>query len=77
MVAHSTAGRIKIAIQTVGPVAAIEPVGLLAQIAREVLGADAVMGADQPGFDTAEPRVDDREEFAGICAVVLDYRGCV
>jgi hypothetical protein len=33
------------------------------------------MGADQPGFDVAEQRVDDREEFAGLGAVVLDHRG--
>jgi hypothetical protein len=41
-------------------------VGPLPQVAREVLGADPMMGADQPGFDVAEQRVDDREEFAGI-----------
>ena len=65
----------QIAIQTVGQVAAIEPVGPLPQIAREMLGADPMMGADQPGFDVAEQRVDDREELAGIGAVVLDDRG--
>jgi hypothetical protein len=31
-------------------VAAIEPVGPLPQVAREVLGADPMMGADQSGF---------------------------
>ena len=65
----------QIAIQTVGQVAAIEPVGPLPQVAREMLGADPMMGADQPGFDVAEQRVDDREEFSGIGAVVLDHRG--
>ena len=45
------------------------------EIARQVLGADAVMGADEPGFDVAEQGVDDREELAGIGAVVLDHRG--
>jgi len=40
-----------------------------------MLGADAMMGADQPGFDVAEQRMDDREEFAGIGAAVLDHRG--
>ena len=40
-----------------------------------MLGADPMMGADQPGFDVAEQRVDDREELAGIGAVVLDHRG--
>ena len=65
----------QIAIQTVGQVAAIEPVGPLPQVAREVLGADPMMGADEPGFDVAEQGVDDREEFAGIGAVVLDHRG--
>jgi hypothetical protein len=44
-------------------------------MARQVLGADAVMGADQPGFDVAEQGMDDREERAGIGAFVLDYRG--
>src|SRR6516165_7611276 len=34
-----------------------------------------MMGAEQPGFDVAEQGVDDREEFAGIGAVVLDHRG--
>ena len=53
-------------IQTVGQVAAIEPVGPLSQVTREMLDADPVMGADQPGFDVAEQRVDDREELAGI-----------
>src|ERR1700720_2241096 len=65
----------QIAIQTIGQVAAIEPVGPLPQVAREMLGADPMMGADQPGFDVAEQRVDDREELAGIGAVVLDHRG--
>ena len=34
-----------------------------------------MMCANQPGFDVAEQRVNDREEFAGIGAVVLDHRG--
>src|SRR6516162_5883831 len=65
----------QIAVQTVGQVAAIEPVGPLPQVARQMLGADPMMGADQPGFDVAEQRVDDREEFGGIGAVALDHRG--
>jgi hypothetical protein len=36
-----------------------------------MFGADFMMGADQPGFDVGEQCVDDREEFAGIGAVVL------
>ena len=40
----------QVAIQTVGRVAAIEPVGPLPQVAREVLGADPMMGTDQPSF---------------------------
>src|SRR5205807_9473085 len=44
----------QVAVQAVGQVAAIEPVGPFPQIARQVLGADAVMGADEPGFDVAE-----------------------
>ena len=39
---------------TVGQIAAVEPVGPLPKIARQVLGADAVMSADEPGFDVAE-----------------------
>jgi len=65
----------QIAIQTIGQVAAIEPVEPLPQIAREMLGADTVMGADPPGFDVVEQSVDGREELAGIGAVVLDRRG--
>jgi hypothetical protein len=64
----------KVAVQTVGQVAAIEPVGPFAQITRQVLGADAVMSADEPGFDVAEQGMNDREERAGIGAVVLDHR---
>ena len=66
----------QVAIQTVGQVAAIEPIGPLPQVAREVLGADPVMGADQPGFDVAEQRVNDREEFAGIGAVAWTTGVC-
>ena len=47
----------QIAVQAVGQVAAIKPVGPLPQVAREMLGADPMMGADQPGFDVAEQRV--------------------
>jgi hypothetical protein len=32
-----------------------------------------MVGTDQPGFDVAEQRVDDREEFAGIGAVPLHH----
>ena len=39
-----------------------------------MLGADPMMGADQPGFDVAEQRVNDREELAGIGAFALDHR---
>jgi hypothetical protein len=61
----------EVAVQPVGQIAAIEPVGPFPEIARQVLGADAVMGADEPGFDVAEQRMDDREERAGIGAPVL------
>jgi hypothetical protein len=54
----------QVTIQTVGQVAAFEPVGPLPQVAREMLGDDPMMGADQPGFHFAEQRVDDRE---GLC----------
>jgi hypothetical protein len=44
----------EVIVQTVGQVAAIEPVGPFPEITHQVLGADAVMGADEPGFDFAE-----------------------
>jgi len=65
----------QIAVQTVGQVAAIEPVGPFPKVARQVLGTDPVMGTDEPGFDVAEQRMDDREELAGVGAAVLDHRG--
>jgi hypothetical protein len=65
----------QVMIQIVGQVAAIEPVGPLPQVARKMLGADPMMGADQPRFDVAEKRVDDREEFTGTGAVPLHHRG--
>ena len=37
------------------PVAAVEAVGPFPQIAWQVLGADTVVGAGEPGFDVAEP----------------------
>ena len=64
----------EVAVQTVGQVAAIEPLGPFPQIARQVLGADAVMGAEEPGFDVAEQGMDDREEGVGIGGLVLDDR---
>ncbi len=53
-------------VQPVGQVAAIEAVGPFAQIARQVLGADAMVGADEPGFDLAEQGMDDRKEDGSI-----------
>jgi hypothetical protein len=44
----------EVAVQPVGQVAAIEPVGPFPQIARQMLGADAMMGADELGFDVAK-----------------------
>ena len=41
----------QIAIQTIEQVAAIEAVRPLAQVAREMLGADPMMGTDQLDFD--------------------------
>src|ERR1700731_2005717 len=64
----------EVAVQPVGQVAAIEPVGPFPKIARQVLGADAVMSADKPGFNVAEQGMDDREERAGIGGFALDHR---
>jgi len=61
-------------LSPVGQVASVEAVGPFPQIARQVLGADPVMSADEPGFDVAEQGMDDREEGAGIGARVLDDR---
>src|ERR1700694_436487 len=63
----------EVAVQPVGQVATIEPVGPFPKIARQVLGADAVMSADEPGFDVAEQGMDDREELAGIGSFALDH----
>jgi len=43
-----------------------------------MLGADPMMGVDQPGFDIAEKGVDDREKFAGIGKRerMSGYMGC-
>ena len=65
----------EVAVQPIGQIAAVEPVGPFPKIARQVLGADAVMSADEPGFDVAEQGMDDREELTGIGAVVLHHRG--
>ena len=62
----------EVAVQPAGQVAAIEPVGPFPKIARKVLGADAVMSTDEPGFDVAEQGMDDREECAGIGCFALD-----
>jgi hypothetical protein len=44
----------QIAVPAVGEVAAIKAGGPFPQGARQMLGADAVIGADEPGFDVAE-----------------------
>ena len=64
----------EVAVQSVGQIAAVEPVGPFPKIARQVLGADAVMSADEPGFDVAEQGMDDWEELTGIGAFVLHHR---
>src|SRR5439155_333267 len=64
----------EVAVQPVGQIATIEPVGPFPKIARQMFGTDAVMGADEPGFDVAEQGVDDREELAGIGGFVLHHR---
>jgi len=56
----------EVTIQAVGQVTSVEAVGPFAQIARQVLGADAVMGADEPSFDVAEQGMDDRKEGASV-----------
>jgi hypothetical protein len=38
--------------------------------AGRLLGADPVMGADQPGFDVAEQSVDDQEAIVATCPMV-------
>ena len=54
--------------------APIETVVPLARIARQVLGADAVEGAVEPGLYVAEQDMDDRQHGIGVFAAVLDDR---
>src|ERR1700676_2839418 len=54
--------------------AAIEAVVTLARIARQMLGADAVEGAVEPGLHVAEQDMDDGQHGIGVCAAVLDDR---
>ena len=58
-----------------GLVAAIETVCPLSEIARQMLGADTVMGANQLGFDVAEGGMNDREELGCALAIALYNRG--
>jgi len=55
--------------------AAIEAIVPLARIARQVLGADAMEGAVEPGLHVAEQDVDDGQHGIGVFAAVLDDRG--
>ena len=54
--------------------AAIEAVVPLARIARQMLGADAVEGAVEPGLHIAEQDMDDGQHGIGVFAAVLDDR---
>ena len=54
--------------------AAIEAVVPLARIARQMLGADAVEGAVEPGLHVAEQDMDDGQHGIGVFAAVLDDR---
>ena len=54
--------------------AAIEAVVPLARIARQMLGADAVEGAVEPGLHVAEQDMDDGQYGIGVFAAVLDDR---
>src|SRR6516162_1320302 len=46
----------------------------LARIARQMLGADAVEGAVEPGLHIAEQDMDDGQHGIGVFAAVLDDR---
>src|SRR5207253_10590813 len=46
----------------------------LARIARQMLGADAVEGAVEPGLHVAEQDMDDGQHGIGVFAAVLDDR---
>jgi hypothetical protein len=54
--------------------AAIEAVVPLARIARQMLGADTMEGAVEPGFQVAEQDMDDGQRGIGVFAAVLDDR---
>ena len=58
----------EVSIEAFGAVSAVEAVGPFPEISGQVLGADAVMGADETRLYVAEDRMDDGEEFAGIGA---------
>ena len=62
--------------KAVGQVAAIEAIGPFPKVARQVLGANAVVSTDQPRLDIAEDGMDDREELGSVGAGILDHR-CV
>ena len=63
-----------IVAEPVDPVAAVEAIDPFPKVARQVLGTDPVMRADQPGLDIAEQGMDDREVRGGIGARALDHR---
>src|SRR6201984_456909 len=54
--------------------AAIEAVVPLARVAWQMLGADAVEGAVEPGLHVAEQDMDDGQHGIGVFAAVLDDR---
>src|SRR5712691_1161423 len=45
-----------------------------ARVARQMLGADAMEGAVEPGLQVAEQDMDDRQHGIGVFAAVLDDR---
>ena len=53
-------------------ISSVEAVGPFAQVARQMFGGDAVMGADEPGFDRAEQGMDDREKLGGFGTLILN-----
>ncbi len=54
--------------------AAVEAEDELVDVVRQMLGADAVVGAREPGLEVREGAVDPREQLRGVLRVALGGR---
>ena len=58
----------------IGVSAAVEAEDELVDVVRQMLGADAVVGAREPGLEVREDAVDPREQLRGVLRVALGGR---